>query len=113
MKRQTKSQVLAAQTADPADAARHFTAKAAFETDVADVAYDLREGITGFRLIDVRDARSYAEAHLPGALSCLEAVYTALPRCGPRRRFWWSIAGGLPVMEPAKPLHNSPHRGTW
>lgn len=69
MKRQTKSQVLAAQTADPADAARHFTAKAAFETDVADVAYDLREGITGFRLIDVRDARSYAEAHLPGALS--------------------------------------------
>ncbi|MEK4848579.1 rhodanese-like domain-containing protein [Paenibacillus sp. FSL H7-0756] len=69
MKRQAKSQVLATQAADPADAVRHFTAKAAFETDVADVAYDLSEGITGFQLIDVRDPRSYAEAHLPGALS--------------------------------------------
>lgn len=69
MKTQAKSLVLAVPAADPAEAAGHFSAKAAFETDVADVAYDLREGITGFRLIDVRDARSYAEAHLPGALS--------------------------------------------
>ncbi|MEK3695815.1 rhodanese-like domain-containing protein [Paenibacillus sp. FSL R10-2199] len=69
MKLQAKSQVLAAPAAASADAVRYFTAKAAFETDVADVAYDLREGITGFQLVDVRDARSYEEAHLPGALS--------------------------------------------
>lgn len=70
MKLQAKSQVLAAPAAPSADAVRYFTAKAAFETDVADVVYDLREGITGFQLVDVRDARSYEEAHLPGALSC-------------------------------------------
>ncbi|WP_042231984.1 rhodanese-like domain-containing protein [Paenibacillus sp. FSL R5-0912] len=69
MKLQAKSQVLAAPAAASADAVHYFTAKAAFETDVADVAYDLREGITGFQLVDVRDARSYEEAHLPGALS--------------------------------------------
>ncbi|WP_238650716.1 rhodanese-like domain-containing protein [Paenibacillus piscarius] len=69
MKTQAKSLVLAVPAADPAEAAAHFAAKAAFETDVADVAYDLREGVAAFRLIDVRDARSYAEAHLPGALS--------------------------------------------
>jgi rhodanese-related sulfurtransferase len=69
MKIQAKSQVLAVPAAEPAEAAQYFTAKGAFETDVADVAYDLREGITGFRLVDVRDARSYGEAHLPGALS--------------------------------------------
>ncbi|MEK3688473.1 rhodanese-like domain-containing protein [Paenibacillus sp. FSL R10-2736] len=69
MKLQAKSQVLAAPAGASADAVRYFTAKAAFETDVADVAYDLREGITGFQLVDVRDARSYEEAHLPGALS--------------------------------------------
>ncbi|KAI7264786.1 hypothetical protein KC345_g8731 [Hortaea werneckii] len=66
---QAKSQVLSTPAASPADAAQYFTAKGAFETDVADVAYDLREGIGGFQLVDVRDARSYDEAHLPGAIS--------------------------------------------
>lgn len=69
MKVQAKSQVLSTPAASPADAVQHFTAKGAFETDVADVAYDLREGLGGFRLVDVRDARSYEEAHLPGAMS--------------------------------------------
>lgn len=64
-----KSQVLAVPAAGPAEAAAHFAAKEAFETDVADVAYDLREGIADFILVDVRDARSFEEAHLPGAVS--------------------------------------------
>ncbi|OKP95587.1 rhodanese-like domain-containing protein [Paenibacillus sp. P46E] len=64
-----KSQVLAVPAADPAAALSYFTAKGSFETDVADVAFDLREGITGFTLVDVRDTRSYGEAHLPGAVS--------------------------------------------
>ncbi|AIQ15584.1 rhodanese [Paenibacillus sp. FSL H7-0357] len=69
MNRKPKSQILAAPVATPAEAVHYFTAKASFETDVADVAFDLREGISGFKLIDVRDTRSYEEAHLPGALS--------------------------------------------
>jgi rhodanese-related sulfurtransferase len=69
MNMKPKSQVLAAAAAAPAEAVQYFTAKASFETDVADVAYDLREGLSGFKLIDVRDTRSYEEAHLPGALS--------------------------------------------
>lgn len=64
-----KSQVGSTPAAAPAEAFQYFTAKGAFETDVADVAYDLHEGLSGFKLIDVRDARSYEEAHLPGALS--------------------------------------------
>lgn len=69
MNRKPKSQILAAPAASPAEAVHYFTAKGCFETDVADVAFDLREGVSGFKLIDVRDARSYEEAHLPGALS--------------------------------------------
>ncbi|UQZ34469.1 rhodanese [Paenibacillus sp. PK3_47] len=69
MNMKPRSQILAAAAAAPEDAFQYFAAKASFETDVADVAYDLREGITGFRLVDVRDTRSYEEAHLPGAVS--------------------------------------------
>ncbi|WP_379158060.1 rhodanese-like domain-containing protein [Paenibacillus sp. sgz5001063] len=64
-----KSQVLATPAAEPAAALNYFTAKSSFETDVADVAFDLQKGITGFTLVDVRDTRSYEEAHLPGAVS--------------------------------------------
>lgn len=64
-----KSQVLSTPAAVPAEAAKYFSAKGLFETDVADVAYDLREGISGFTLVDVRDALSYEAAHLPGAVS--------------------------------------------
>jgi rhodanese-related sulfurtransferase len=60
---------MSAPAATPAEAATYFTAKGLFETDVADVAYDLREGISGFTLVDVRDALSYEAAHLPGAVS--------------------------------------------
>lgn len=69
MNMKPKSQVLGSPAAEPAEAAKYFAAKGSFETDVADVAFDLREGISGFTLIDVRDTRSFEEAHLPGALS--------------------------------------------
>lgn len=64
-----KSQVLSTPAAAPAEAANYFSAKGLFETDVADVAYDLREGITGFTLVDVRDSLAYEAARLPGAVS--------------------------------------------
>ncbi|WP_245237739.1 rhodanese-like domain-containing protein [Paenibacillus ihuae] len=66
---QAKSQVLSTPAAAPAEAANYFSAKGLFETDVADVAYDLREGMTGFTLVDVRDSLAYEAAHLPGAVS--------------------------------------------
>ncbi|GGF65473.1 hypothetical protein GCM10010912_08120 [Paenibacillus albidus] len=69
MKFKPRSQVLGTPAAAPEEAAHYFLAKGRYETDVADVAVDLREGITGFTLVDVRDARSYEEAHLPGAVS--------------------------------------------
>lgn len=69
MKSQPKSQVLSTPAAASDAAAAYFAAKGAYETDVADVAHDLQAGISGFLLVDVRDARAYEEAHLPGAVS--------------------------------------------
>ena len=69
MNKKSKSQVLSTPAATPESATDYFTAKGLYETDVADVAFDLRAGMSGFKLIDVRDSRSYEEAHLPGALS--------------------------------------------
>ncbi len=69
MNKKSISQVLSTPAATPEFATDYFTAKGLYETDVADVAFDLRAGMSGFKLIDVRDSRSYEEAHLPGALS--------------------------------------------
>jgi rhodanese-related sulfurtransferase len=60
--------VTAVEAAEPAAALRHFTARLAFETDVADVAAALDAGgDPGFVLIDARSPRSYEAGHLPGA----------------------------------------------
>ncbi len=64
-----KTQVLSTPAARPEDALEYFKAKGRYETDIADVAFDLQKGIPGFTIVDVRDARAYEEAHLPGALS--------------------------------------------
>jgi rhodanese-related sulfurtransferase len=50
------------------DALAYFSARLAFETDVADVAAALETGgDPGFVLIDARSPRSYEAGHLPGA----------------------------------------------
>ncbi|MYS23485.1 Rhodanese-related sulfurtransferase [Streptomyces sp. DvalAA-14] len=55
--------------AAPADAAAHFAAALAFHTDVSDVAAALgaADG-PGFVLVDSRNAASWAQGHIPGAL---------------------------------------------
>ena len=55
--------------ADPAAAAEHFESALRFETDCSYVREALRAGRADFVLLDVRSLQSYAEGHVPGALS--------------------------------------------
>ena len=63
------SQVAEVPPAPAEEAHAHFAARLAFEADAADVAADLRAGTTPYTILDVRSARSYAKAHIPGALN--------------------------------------------
>ncbi|SMB97742.1 rhodanese-like domain-containing protein [Deinococcus hopiensis] len=63
------SSVLETPAASPEDAGRHFQAKLSVETDPADVYLDMHKGVTGFRVLDVRSSKAYAERHVPGAIS--------------------------------------------
>lgn len=53
---------------NPADAAAHFRAKLAFETDVSDVHAALETGAPGFVLIDTRNRESWEQGHARGAI---------------------------------------------
>ena len=52
----------------PTQAAAHFAARLAFETDVSDVHADLHAGIPGLVVVDSRSAESWQQGHIPGAL---------------------------------------------
>ena len=52
----------------PAEAADHFAARLAFETDVSDVHGALESGDPGFVLLDSRSAEAWAQGHIPGAV---------------------------------------------
>lgn len=51
------------------EATDHFRAKLSYETDPADLHADLEKGVSGIIVIDARSTRSFAEEHIPGALS--------------------------------------------
>ncbi len=63
------SRVLETGAADPSSALEHFQSKLAFETDPSDVYTDMKNGETGFLVIDARRPESYARGHVPGAMS--------------------------------------------
>jgi rhodanese-related sulfurtransferase len=63
------SAVTAIPAARPEDAARHFAARLAFETDVADVGAAVAAGEPDFVLVDVRSRDAFAAGHIPGAIS--------------------------------------------
>ena len=63
------SSVLETPPADPAEAARHFAARLAFETDPSDVHADLGKGIRDFVVVDCRSPESFAKGHVPGAVN--------------------------------------------
>jgi rhodanese-related sulfurtransferase len=62
------SAVLATLPASPDEAAAHFAARLAFETDVSDVHADLEAGVPGLTVVDSRGADAWDAGHLPGAV---------------------------------------------
>jgi rhodanese-related sulfurtransferase len=53
---------------NPADAAAHFRARLAFETDVSDVHAAIETGEPGFVLIDTRSLEAWNQGHARGAV---------------------------------------------
>ena len=110
------SSVTAHPAAPAAEAARHFTARLAVETDAADVGAAVASGDLDFTLVDVRSRAAYAAGHVPGAVSlpyaeidgsALEAlgerllvVYCWGPGCNAAQHAGARIAAlGRPVKE--------------
>jgi rhodanese-related sulfurtransferase len=54
--------------ATPAEAAAHFAARLAFETDVSDVFTALSSGDAGFVLVDTRSLDAWKQGHARGAI---------------------------------------------
>ena len=63
------SLVLAFPPAVAAQSQDYLAAKLSFYTDSADVAEDLRNGVSEIVVIDTRASAVYAAGHIPGALS--------------------------------------------
>lgn len=73
---QYKSQVQRVPAAESEDAVVHFEGKLAYETDPADVHFDMTHDIAGFILVDVRSAEAYAAGHIPGAIHIPQSQIT-------------------------------------
>ena len=87
------SRVLQTPPASAEAAHRHYVARLSVETDCADVAADLADGIVDYTIVDVRGAHNYERAHIPGALNAPsgtidEHVAAALP-AGPLVVYCW------------------------
>jgi rhodanese-related sulfurtransferase len=109
--------VTATPAAAPDQAAAHFAALLAYETDCFDVHEALRSGEPGFVLLDVRSAAAYDAGHVDGAISLphrdieaaalaamastdLYVVYCAGPHCNGADRAALRIARlGAPVKK--------------
>ena len=63
------STVTTVPAAPAAEAARHFSARLALETDAADVGNAVASGDVDFTLLDVRSRAAYDAGHVPGAVS--------------------------------------------
>ena len=64
-------------TAQPAEAQRYLALKLALESNVAEV-YDAQQAKeAGMVLVDARNAESFAEAHIPGAINLSAKDVTA------------------------------------
>lgn len=89
------SAVMAVAPAPPAEAARHFAALLAFETDCWDVHDALAHGPADFVVLDVRSAEAFAAGHVDGAVSLphRRISESALAGFGPDARYVVYCAG--------------------
>src|SRR5437016_12979160 len=55
--------------ADAPIARQHFLSTLAFETDPADVHFEMERGADGFVVVDVRSAEAFARRPIPGAIN--------------------------------------------
>jgi rhodanese-related sulfurtransferase len=72
------SALFAVNPAEPPDAAAHFAARLAYETDVSDVHHDMESrdrenrdpenGAPGWVLVDTRSREAWEQGHIPGAV---------------------------------------------
>ncbi len=69
MRSKSISQVSKVAAIADARAEEYFAGKLRFETDPADVHFDIENGVDGFVILDVRSAEDYAEGHIAGAIS--------------------------------------------
>ena len=79
------SSVTTVPAAPAAEAARHFAARLALETDAADVGSAVAAGDRDFTLLDVRSRAAYDAGHIPGAVIlpyARDRRRGARPRCG-------------------------------
>lgn len=63
------SLVLETPATEPEIARKHFAGKLEFETDIADLMYDLSKGNEDFIVVDTRSPQSFALCHIPGAIN--------------------------------------------
>ena len=115
MKIKPRNPVTEVSTPSPAEAAAHFRARFAFETDCWDVHATQQLADRGFVLIDVRSRELFDRGHLPGAIhiphrkltekhlveyprDTLFVVYCAGPHCN------GSTRGALRLAELGRPV---------
>ena len=87
--------ILKTPAAEPEEARHHFASKPEYETDVADLMYDLSKGNTNFTVIDTRSPKSFALCHIPGAINLpkIDAETTAdLPKDKVCVVYCWGVA---------------------
>jgi rhodanese-related sulfurtransferase len=77
-----RSLVAETPAAPPAEAARHFAARLAFETDPSDLRHDLGADLGTVVAIDTRSREAYAASHIPGAISLPHREMNALSTAG-------------------------------
>lgn len=72
-----KSQVNAVPTQADDDALRFYQEKLRYETDPADVHFDIKNDVADFVILDVRSEADYQAKHIEGALSLPHSRMTA------------------------------------
>lgn len=83
------SYVLEIPAATPTETFNFMQAKLAYYTDAADVAEDLRNGVTDIIVIDTRTEQAYEEAHIPGAINFRPSLMTpeSVQRLDPNKTY--------------------------